>query len=507
MIRKLLALTIAAILMGTTLPSTAATVPKSGSACSQVGQKKTASGKIFTCIKSGSKKVWNKGIAQNVSYSPKGWVGDYCGTDPAIKGTGALLQNYLVSERRCVATMRLVAANLPTETPKAALSQQDQSLSAERCKLQKPTKTQNGVWKGFPGAYDQQQFDKERHPSPKTVMQIVPVYSKDAPRSGKTPAEDYKFYFDFIKSYFDYINDGPGGIEIRIPDSYYEFPGLIEPYDVYHGNDGPLGDAFINKAISVIDGDVDFGQVSYALIVVPAGTPSEVIAQQGFGNVVSNEGRLHNVSIAQPATFSGNRNSVMAGMASPSMWLHEFYHPGLNLGDNHASYSPNYDSGRGMGSWGLMSGDNGDLLVWQKWILGFLQDSQVRCISISAESPSTHWIAPSTVKTTKEKMLVIRASDTKALIVESIRANGLNYRFFSSRLGALVYEVDVADIGHDTGYSVMYPDNRRPNPQDRYLMSDAPLKVGESLIYGSVKISNIEWGDFGDVIKVEPVAK
>jgi hypothetical protein len=35
-------------------------------------------------------------------------------------------------------------------------------------------------------------------------------------------------------------------------------------------------------------------------------------------------------------------------------------------------------------------------------------------------------------------------------------------------------------------------------------MEDASLKLGESLTLEGLKITNVEWGDFGDVIRVEP---
>lgn len=43
--------------------STSAAAVKSGSKCTKVGATSTAGGKKFTCIKSGSKVVWNKGVA------------------------------------------------------------------------------------------------------------------------------------------------------------------------------------------------------------------------------------------------------------------------------------------------------------------------------------------------------------------------------------------------------------------------------------------------------------
>lgn len=438
-------------------------------------------------------------------YSPKGAQYGACSLDPTVKGFASELQGYLVVKNRCVGAMKIVDAKLPLAKPKTKISD-FAGVDVSACKIVRSSAQQNNTWKGFPAAGQEAQFNIKRHPSPTTVMQIVPIYSSDAPKGTKSPAEDYKFYFDFITKYFNYINDGLGTFVLRVPDHYYYFPTSIGAFGVSHGKDGPSGDAFINAAVAAIDSDVDFNKVDYTLVVVPAGTPSGIIGQQGFGRAASNEGYITNVSVAQPATLSGENNSVTPEMSSPTMWLHEFYHPGLNLGDNHAGDSLNYDAERGMGDWGLMSRNNGDLLVWQKWLLGFTQDSQVRCLSTTSAVATTHWLAPSGVKTAHDKMLVIRVNSSKALVVESIRAKGLDYRFEKERLGALVYEVDASDTRHDYGYTVMYPDKRRPKPL-RPAMYDATLKIGESLTYEGLKISNVEWGDFGDVIKVEPATK
>jgi hypothetical protein len=50
------------VLLSITAPLHAAT-PKAGAKCTKAGVTATAAGKKFTCIKSGTKLVWNKGIA------------------------------------------------------------------------------------------------------------------------------------------------------------------------------------------------------------------------------------------------------------------------------------------------------------------------------------------------------------------------------------------------------------------------------------------------------------
>ena len=99
---------------------------------------------------------------------------------------------------------------------------------------------------------------------------------------------------------------------------------------------------------------------------------------------------------------------------------------------------------------------------------------------------------------------MIPLSSTEAIVVESVRATGLNYRMSKAQQGALVYKIDMTDLRYDFGFEVQFPDARSWKPM-KFAMGDAPLKKGESFTYKGVKITNVEWGEFGDVIKVEPV--
>ena len=58
-----------AVLLTLAGPVQAAT-PKAGAKCTKAGTTATASGKKFTCIKSGTKLVWNKGVAIKAAPKP-----------------------------------------------------------------------------------------------------------------------------------------------------------------------------------------------------------------------------------------------------------------------------------------------------------------------------------------------------------------------------------------------------------------------------------------------------
>ena len=59
--KKFRLVVIVALLVSLATPLNAA-APKAGAKCTKAGSTATASGKKFTCIKSGTKLVWNKGV-------------------------------------------------------------------------------------------------------------------------------------------------------------------------------------------------------------------------------------------------------------------------------------------------------------------------------------------------------------------------------------------------------------------------------------------------------------
>jgi hypothetical protein len=79
------------------------------------------------------------------------------------------------------------------------------------------------------------------------------------------------------------------------------------------------------------------------------------------------------------------------------------------------------------------------------------------------------------------------------------------YKWPKNTWGALTYVVDVTKEEHGQGMKLILPKNRSAGILP-YSLAEAPLRIGESVIYEGVKISIVESGTFGDVVKVEKVA-
>jgi hypothetical protein len=64
--------------------------------------------------------------------------------------------------------------------------------------------------------------------------------------------------------------------------------------------------------------------------------------------------------------------------------------------------------------------------------------------------------------------------------------------------------VDSSDSRHNYGVYVKRPNSRPDNRfGNGFSLGDAALKKGESITLSSVKISVVDSGSFGDVVKVE----
>ena len=68
--KKLLALTTALVVLSGFTSALAAPQAKSGAKCTKAGLTQTVGGKKFTCVKSGSKLFWNKGVVIKSASTP-----------------------------------------------------------------------------------------------------------------------------------------------------------------------------------------------------------------------------------------------------------------------------------------------------------------------------------------------------------------------------------------------------------------------------------------------------
>ena len=104
------------------------------------------------------------------------------------------------------------------------------------------------------------------------------------------------------------------------------------------------------------------------------------------------------------------------------------------------------------GPWDLMgtlSSPGNEMSFWSRWLLGWLKDSQVNCIT-DASSASTTSLSPIGINDAQAKGIVIPLSRYTALLIESRRSVGYDSRLLADETGFLVYKLDTR-ISSGTG--------------------------------------------------------
>jgi hypothetical protein len=532
-------------IVGMIAPTHVHAAAKVGAKCAKVGKTELVNGKKFTCLKSGKKLVWNKGVfipvakptvkpkevvstpspsatpeptknaapeVVKVDYSKtfstdQGYYTDFtgpCQFDNNLTGQLSEIQNYFFNLNRCAGQMRVNKYELGKERPKSSFDSASNFANPEPCKLVTPAGVRTS--RGFTTAEPlRNQYEAIRKfPSPGAVVQLIPIYSSDSAQPKNSPSEDYGSYLKLVKDWIEYSTDFVSSVEIRIPSSYIRIEKKLEDYQIFHENrhDSPNHIAFNKDVVAATDPVIDFRGANIAIVVPPAGTDASIFGQGSIGSFQTNEGFVALGMTEYAHLAEKPRSSKFTNLSHPFWWIHELFHSGVGFDDHYGDTQQNINTEYGMGWLTMMTPFGGDLTTWEKWRLGFMKDSQVQCVT--SGSSSTHWIAPSTVQTAESKSIVIRISATRAIIIETLRPGGLYYKLPLQSQGALVYELDLLETRHGFGFKLSLPIGRTVD-SNPFFMASYPLKQGESTITNGYRITIVESGTFGDVVKVEKV--
>jgi hypothetical protein len=511
--RKVMAAITAISVLLLPMPAHAA-APKAGAKCTKLNQSQSANGSKLTCVKSGGKLVWKKTnpsttpTVRGVDFSKvhstdNGYYSMFsapCEFDPNIPAELAVVQNYFFDYSKCAGQLQLGKYFLGSKRPSTTFEPSSKYSSTEPCKIITPQNNRNNL--GFTTSSPQRnEYAKtSRHPSPSTVLQLIPIYSNDTAQPVKTPAEDYKVFIDYFRNWIEYSSDFGSKVVFQVPSSYIKMETPQGGFQLNHSTrfDAPEIVRFNRALINAVDPIIDFSGVNIAIVVPPAGTESSLFGQTGIGALDTKEGRVPN-AMSEFAALAKNP-SQGTNLSHPFWWIHEMMHAGVGFDDHYGDGLRNINTEYGMGHLNLMTPWGGDLTTWEKWKLGFMQDSQVQCKTDS--TVSMHWIAPSTVQTKESKAVVIPISSTKAVVIETLRPGGLYYKHPVRSQGVIAYEVDATQDKHGYGMKLSLPIGRTIEGSEVF-MASAPLKQGESTINNGYKITVVESGTFGDVVRVE----
>lgn len=376
-----------------------------------------------------------------------------------------------------------------TDKPISTLSNSGEFEDLTSCRLPDGDPQLTNMTIGFPLPQGRVDFSK------KTVVQLLPVSFSDV-AANSNPLKDYDNGISAMKKFWESQSFVGTEIEIKSPNTYKQLPNPVLSYELSSGLSGVQADkysAFVRYVISQYESEINFSGVGVVVIVVPLSVTAEQIGTwivYTQGTFSTNEGNIYNYML----TGTGDRKN------ESSMWVHEFGHV-LGLTDmrfvdpqNSAIQRP-----EGLGVFDIMGSGNPapETLLWSRFLLNILAPTQVLCIS--KPSTSTHWIRPLANRNVDLKGLIIPTGTYTALVVESRRSYGYD-SFLSPRdQGVLVYRIDTRVPYKRSPAQIIQPSRST----DKEWYTDSALKLNEYVLADGWKISVIESGVFGDVVKVE----
>lgn len=252
--------------------------------------------------------------------------------------------------------------------------------------------------------------------------------------------------------------------------------------------------AYIAEAASLADPEVDFSSTDSLVILANPDARGLGMAGPAFSAINRNGITLDGKYISNGATSAYDLNYWS------SIWLnHEITHT-FGLVDVYAATRENannaYDGHRYVGEFSYMGlssfdGNAPSLFAYERWNLGWLDDSQIVC---STDKEISQLITP-VQATGGIKAVIVPLTTTKALVVESRRALGLDRRIAKS--GALVYTVD-SSVQSGYGPVRVYPSSVTSDP--RYLQ--APRAPGESVTVEGITVRVTSASNSGDTVLI-----
>jgi hypothetical protein len=464
---------------------------KAGSACKKVGAVEISAGKKFTCVKSGKKLLWNKGVA--------------------IKPVAAPIPSASPTPEAIPTTTPTVAPK-PTEEPAKYLDSPE-PLNVCRVPDKRTTKTGAVAAIAYPvssGTYP------PVVPNMGVVnVAIIPIDFSDVPGTG-SPSTLIDPEITQINKWVNHFSNGKTSYNIQTSTKWIR---ASKPSDQYqwehpghHGN--PYPGAKIGPYRTPVEiatdlmrdaqNDFNYKNLNIVFFVYPKNVLHIYDAITSVSSVDTNAGRV-NIQINAAGSWLYRENYPIW-----AWFMHENLHPtGL------AGHAP-YDGS----PFNIMTNQAGAALVldaWDQAILDWQRDNEIYCVS---QSNLTETILPlnsiDNDEMTGTKAIFIKLSDHQVLVVESHRRaywsqGWLGYPGLPDDFrGLLVYKIDTTidknRIQDGNAFATFQSLNGVQNgiyygPYSPPFNLNNVVKEGQTLKSGGVSISLVKSGSY-DTVKI-----
>lgn len=501
-----------ALISSLIVPTASSAAIKAGESCTKVGATTIQSNKKFTCVKSGKKLIWGKGVATKVSQpvpptqpvtpapsstpvETKVKAGESCQTIGELKENS----NGKV-ECRDLAGDKKIWIQLSNSAPGVVNTVASESVNI--CKLP-DLRTQKTPGQGAAFPLAQAAFSSIGN----VRVGVVPIDFPDA--QGETNlSEIIEKEKRKVDAWLAFNSQGKQQYKWSILNEWVRAPKSSDTYNwVNPGNPQGvqvLSDAEIaNQLFSAASSKIDLSQLDYVFLLFPKEQKGILQEIAGRSKPVTTPKGTFNLSY-----FGAGKYFVDTKQESWSIWVHEALHSqGL------AMHAPGNGSPLHIG--GNQSGASSNLSGWDKFISGWLDDSQVFCLQESNIAGQRITLASTDKTDAGYRLGVIKISQSEAIIIESRRKGEFSQGFPAGTYGLNAYVVQTAQ--NNERCDACNQDEIEKKQFAYYLRADgvergmfnypmtAPIRLsvfireGESVSFKGVKVTLAATGDYDTI--------
>lgn len=400
---------------------------------------------------------------------------------------GYTFERWSESAKIVQSDLQITAEYLPiilSETNQADL------LSSDVCKIQS-TPSLNPPTPGFPTS-------PFRLPNVGTI-EVQVLYADFPDYEGSLSETEMREFLDDYMSeivrFFDIQSFGNVSFNFSIKPDFVRIPKPTTELSLARSNQARDMDFVVKEAILIADKEVDFSNTDLVIVMLNPEIPLEVADVSSSripGSVEAlqtNEKKITNALFISGAAEKFGYSSIIFDLGrllgltqlrnfdwqdnNPNFdWQRQFIFTGVH--DFMSFENPN-DS---------MLGDNRDMLGWQRYLLNWVMDEQIRCLSPIEPSETFHELIPMHQNIDGHKLIVLPFNNHQALAIEVREKNEFCQE---CRGGVYTYYID-NNLGTGQGPIRMI----RPSHSQHPMLTDAYLSVGQSLIFNNIKIEVIE---------------
>ena len=298
----------------------------------------------------------------------------------------------------------------------------------------------------------------------------VPSFSDaDLIRVQETLKEVQEFYkktsYDLVRIEYQILEKSKWPTMDKSAESY----GLINPRPQQNNTEA------LKEILTKVDPSINF-DIYDGVTIETVRHPGGGVGQAFIGQIFpTRNGSAKGVSL-ETAMAAGSFHTLAHELGHTLFGLEDLY---VFLNEQRPSVSGGPTPA---GSWDMMSNSSREFFGWSKFLNGWLEDQQVRCLSNQVNS--VHYLESLEIPSPAPKLILINLQEGVTISVEVRQLDG------SASRGVLVYKID-SRINHGDGPITAQSDL---------------LYEGKSLLIDGWRVTALEEGTEGMLIKVERVS-